>query len=173
MAQLEQMLNDLLSTGQLSPELAAAVQAALTDPRKLDEVLAALQAMGADQIGDGPPLNIENYYRDGSGKYDLKWPLPAHLPLPIPYGELDRKTQFFVLFQEWSRREMEAMMALNGGDADGAAKIFDECVERAKQIDVKELVARSYKGHARVAQRRGDLAAERKWTEKAAAARGA
>lgn len=171
MPELEQLLNDLMSTGRMSPALMEAVQAALTDPRKLDEVIEQLKAMGADQIGSGPPLNIEDFYRDGAGKYQLRWPLPSHIPLPVPFSDLDRKTQFFVLFQEWSRREMDGMMALNAGNVDGAEKTFEECVERAKQIDVNELLARSYEDLRRVAQRRGDRAAEREWTDQATRAR--
>ena len=89
----------------------------------------------------------------------------------MAFDELDRKTQFFVLFQEWTRRELEGMMLLNSGDADGAETVFDECLERAKQIDVRELEARSYEGFMRVAQRRGDRSAESTWMRKAVAAR--
>jgi hypothetical protein len=63
------------------------------------------------------------------------------------------------------------MMLLNGGQVDDAEKTFRECVERAQQLDVNELVARSYEGLMRVAQKRGDRAAERQCSEKAATAR--
>jgi glycogen debranching enzyme len=127
--------------------------------------------MGADQVGSGPLLDIGEYYRHGLEKYELRWDLPPWMPLPMAFDDLDRKTQFFVLFQEWSRREMEGMAALTGGDVDGAEQIFDECVERAQQIEVNELLARSYEDLRRVAQRRGDLTAERQWNKKAADAR--
>jgi hypothetical protein len=170
-AQLDQLLNELLSTGKVPSHLIATVKEAMSDPKQLDEVLAQLKAMGADQIGDGPPLNIADYYRPGPGAYELRWKLPPELPLPVAFADLDRKTQFFVLFQEWSRREMEGLVALNGGDVDGAEQIFHECAERAKQIDVDELVARSYEDQRRVAQRRGDLVGEKEWSRKAAAVR--
>jgi uncharacterized membrane-anchored protein len=63
------------------------------------------------------------------------------------------------------------MMALNGGQVDDAEKTFRECIERAQQLDVNELVARGYEGLMRVAQKRGDRAAERQWSEKAATAK--
>jgi len=172
MPEFEQLLNELLSTGKLPPALIAKVQAAMSDPAQLDDVLAELKALGADQLGDGPPLQIADYYHAGIAKYDLRWELPQQLQLPIAFADLDRKTQFFVLFQEWSRREMEGMIALNGGDVAEAEAIFNECVERAEQIEVGELLARSYDDLKRAAQRRGDLVAEKNWGQKAAAARG-
>jgi hypothetical protein len=116
-------------------------------------------------------LDISDHYTPGPGTYELRWPLGPNLPLPIPFDELDRKTQFFVLFQEWSRRELEGMMLLNTGDLNGAEAVFEECLGRAKQIDVGELEARSYEGFMRVAQRRGDRGAELAWVRKAATAR--
>jgi len=170
---LDRLLDDLIKTGKFSPDLAARVQAAMADPARLDEVLTELKTLGADQIGDGPPLEIGDYYRDGSRNYELRWELPSHLRLPISFSDLDRKTQFFVLFQEWSRREMEGMIALNEGRIAEAEAIFDECLARADQIEVDELRARTYEDLRRVAQRRGDLAAERALTEKVKTARGA
>jgi hypothetical protein len=63
------------------------------------------------------------------------------------------------------------MGALNSGQVDMAEQIFDECLERADQIDVAELRARSYEGLMRVAQTRGDPQAERKWIQAALHAR--
>ncbi len=167
---MQRMLEELLTSANVPPEVKAAVTAAMADPAKLDEALAQLKAIGADQVGSGAPLNIPDYYKEGPDKYQLRWQLD-HLPLPVAFDELDRKTQFFVLFQEWTRRELEGMMLLNSGDADGAETVFDECLERAKQIDVRELEARSYEGFMRVAQRRGDRSAESTWMRKAVAAR--
>jgi hypothetical protein len=165
----EELIEQLVNSGQMSPELLGQVQAAMNDPAKLDEVLAALTAMGADQVGSGPALNIEDFYRDGPVTYEARWPIAASLP--IQFSQLDRKTKFFVLFQEWTRREMEGMMALNGGNLEEARATFSECLERARQIDVEELMARSYEGMGKVADRLGDRAAGRECSQKAAQAR--
>ena len=68
-------------------------------------------------------------------------------------------------------REMQGMSVLNGGQVDKAEQIFQECLARAAQIDVAELSARSYEGLKRVAQKRGDAMAERKWIQAAQRAR--
>ena len=167
---VQQMLEALLSSGKMSPDLKAAVTAAMSDPAKLDELLSEMKALGADQIGSGPPLDIAQFYVEGTERYALRWPLPPNL-LPIPFEELDRKTQFFVLFQEWTRRELDGMMLLNDGNATGAQEVFEECLERARQIDVAELEARSYEGMMRVAQRTGDRQAEAEWLRAAGSAR--
>lgn len=168
---MKKMLEDLLQSTDVPESARRAVMAAISDPSKLDEALAELQAIGADQIGSGAPLNIADYYTPGPGKYEAPWSLNPGVALPIPFEQLDRKTQFFVLFQEWTRRELEGMMLLNGGDVNGAEAVFNECLERAQQIDVRELEARSYEGLVRVAQRRGDRHAELIHLQKAAAVR--
>jgi hypothetical protein len=76
-----------------------------------------------------------------------------------------------VLFQEWSRRELEGLVALTNGDTGVAEGVFLECVDRANQIAVRELAARSYEDLIRVAERRGDLEAQESWSGKAMAAR--
>jgi hypothetical protein len=168
---LQQLIEQLASSGTMSPELLQQVQAAMDDPAKLDEVLSVLKEMGADQMGSGPPLNIEDYYREGSELYTLRWPIGVNLPLP--FAQLDRKTQFFVLFQEWTRREMEGAMAMNSGQTVEANNIFNESLQRAQQIEVGELVARSYDDLARVADMLGDRAAGRDYSRRAAQARAA
>jgi hypothetical protein len=146
---------------------------AIDDPEVLDAITAMLKAEGAHEVGSGPPLNIEEFYREGARKFELRWALnPTVITmLPVPFSQLDRKTQFYVLFQEWTRRELEGMTALNGGQVDQAEGIFRECIQRGEQIEVGELVARSYEGLMRVAQRRGDRRAEQEWSNKAMAAR--
>lgn len=167
--ELQQLIEQLASSGAMSPELMKQIQAAMNDESKLDELLDVLKGLGADQMGSGPPLAIGDYYRDGSEPYVLRWPLGAQLPMP--FAQLDRKTQFFVLFQEWTRREMEGMMALTGGQIDSAKDVFEECLQRAREIEVGELVARSYEDLAKVADRLGDRAAGRDYSRKAVDAR--
>lgn len=168
---MQKKLADLLSSPDIPAAVRDSVMAAMADPARLDEALAQLRAMGADQIGSGAPLNIADYYVPGDTGYELRWPLGAELGPAITFDDLDRKTQFFVLFQEWSRRELEGMLLLNSGDSHGARAVFVECLERARQIEVRELEARSYEGLMRVAQLEGDRRAEADWLRKAAAAR--
>jgi hypothetical protein len=65
------------------------------------------------------------------------------------------------------------MMALNGGQVDQAKKIFNECLQRANEIEVGELVARTYEDLAKVADRQGDRVAGRDFSQRAAQARAA
>ena len=167
--QLERMIDSLVHTGKLDPTMVQQL-ADLNDEAAIDRVIAKFKALGADE-GASPPLSIAEYYRPGTVKYQLQWPLPATLPLPVPFDQLDRETQFYVLFGEWSRRELEANQALFSGDTAGAQTIFSECLARAEQLDVGELQARSYEGFVRVAQKRGDRHAERQWLDAALAAR--
>jgi hypothetical protein len=169
-ADMQKMLDELLNSPGIPPDVRAAVAAAMADPAKLDDALEKLKAIGANESGN-PPLDIAAFYQPGPGNYALRWPLELNAPLPMPFEDLDRKTQFFVLFGEWTRRELEGSMLLNGGDLAGAETVFAECLERAKEIAVSELQARSCEGFMRVAQRRGDADAERAWRRKAAAAR--
>ena len=54
---------------------------------------------------------------------------------------------------------------------DEAEQIFHECAECAEQLQVNELLARSYEGLMRVAQKRGDRDSERQWSQRAVATR--
>ena len=129
-----------------------------------------LKSLGADQLqGESQVLKIADYYKEGEKKFELLWPLHPSTQslLPFPFRELDRKTQFFSLFTEWSRRELEGTNTLNNGETSLAEKTFNECLQRAEQIEVYELMARSYEGLIRVAQKRGDRKAERDFSQKA------
>ena len=135
---------------------------------EFDEVIAELIELGAVQGGD-KPLVIAEHYRSGNGRYALRWPVA--FPLPIPFDQLDRPTQFSVLFGEWSRREMESSYALLNGDTAAAMAGYQECLERASQIDVPELIARSHRGIARVASKTNQRTLEREHLQLAIAAR--
>lgn len=142
--------------------------AALILSGEADEVMAILEAAGANQGGD-KPLNISDYYRPGEGIYELRWPVA--FPLPMPFEQLDRPTQFSVLFGEWTRREMEASYSLGQGETAKAQNGYEECLARAEQIEVPELLARSHEGLARVASKTNQRSLERKHLKLAIAAR--
>lgn len=161
---------ELSRTGQY-PGGAAQMQKdvmALVQRGEADEVMQLLQDLGA-MDGGRQTLNISDHYRPGEGLYQLRWPLG--LALPLPFDQLDRPTQFSVLFGEWTRREMEAQYAMSQGDNTGAQAIFEECLARAQQIQVPELVARSHEGLAGVASKTNQRAVERRHLQLAVAAR--
>jgi hypothetical protein len=162
-------LLDRAAAGQITPDEMATLKEYALDARWMDTVMQGVKLRGLDQVGSEPLAPIGDYYVEKPGLYELRWPLPAHLPLP--FASLDRKTQFFVLFGEWTRREMEGMEHLNRGDLVEATTIFDECLARAEQIDVAELRARSYEGLMRVAERAGQTAAAQELSQSATSAR--
>lgn len=169
-SQIESMLEKLVKTGELDPNMMQQISA-LNDPEAMDRLMAKLQEMGVD-VESSSGEKIEDFYRPRNIKYELKWPLaPARRALPIPFDELDEPTQFSVLFGEWTARHFEGNQALYLGQAAIAETIYEECLARAEQLDVAELKARSFEGLMSVAQKRGDRQAERKWIEAAMAAR--
>jgi hypothetical protein len=162
----EIMIQKLISQGKIDAELIGELEKIMNDPLKMDKVIKQLKALGADEAGGNAILNIADFYRDAPGCYELKWALKTSIG-KIDFTKLDRKTQFFVLFQDWQHCEMEGMLALNKGDNDQAESIFQECLQRAEQIDVRELQARSYEGLMKVAQKRGDRLSEKLWLKQA------
>lgn len=168
---IERELEAFVLSGTPNPALMQKL-ISMNDPQAMERVLAKLDSMGANE-GTSPPLNIADYYKPGDGKLTLGWPLSPYLPLTMDFDELDRETQFHVLFGEWTRRELEGNQALLMGDLEQAEEIFKECLERADQLGVAELRARSYEGMMRLAQRRGNREAERRWLDAALDARDA
>jgi hypothetical protein len=167
--ELERMARQMIETGDVDP--AALMERLRTaDPATVERVTKILEDAGANEVGDGAPLNIADFYRDAPGKFTPRWPVVV-LPGGFSFDDLDRKTQFFVLFNQWTQRELEGMALLNSGAVDDAETAFNECVERARQIDVNELLARSYEGLMRVAETRGDAPRVREWSAKAQEAR--
>lgn len=164
-------LLDRAAAGELTPDEMTALQKFALDPRWMSIVMEGVNLRGLDQVGSEPLAPISDYYVEKPGRFELRWPLPGHLPLPISFTTLARKTQFFLLFGEWSRREMEGVEYLNRGDLVGATTIFHECLARADQLEVPELRARSYEGLMRVAQRAGQIATARELSRAATAAR--
>jgi len=168
--QVQAALQELLESGAISTyQVSAIMQAVTNDPALLDQFIGQLKSAGADQAGPSPPLNVEDYYRDGDGTFELRWPLQT--ALPMSFDMLDRKTRFFVLFQEWTRRELQGLTMLNAGQTEEAAAVFEECLARARQLSVNELIARSYENLMRVADKTGDPKAARKYSEAAVEAR--
>jgi hypothetical protein len=170
MTEIERLLLEFAETGELSPDLYDKLLQ-INDPDQLDRVNELFMEQGAHDISSAPPLNIVDYYKDGPGLFTLRWPLNSGVNLPLPFEQLDRETQFYVLFTEWTRRETEGMMALNQGQLDQAEAIFQECADRARQLGVDELLARSFEGLIRVAQKRYDPQAEKYWIQQALQAR--
>jgi hypothetical protein len=172
LAAVKAAIQDMTRTGQYpggADQLRKDVMA-LVETGEADEVVALLQSMGANDSGN-KVLNIGDHYRPGTRLYDLRWPVAFELP--IPFDELDRPTQFSVLFGEWTRREMEAAYTRNQGDNAGARVIYEECLARAEQIEVPELIARSHEGLASVAQKLNERSVERRHLLLAEAARAA
>ncbi len=143
---------------------------ALIESGESDEVMALLERLGAND-GGNRVLNIGDHYRPGTQLYELRWPVA--FALPMPFEALDRPTQFSVLFGEWTRREAEAACTRNQGDNASAQFIYEECLARAQQIEVPELIARSHEGLASVAAKLNQRAAERQHLQRAMAARDA
>jgi hypothetical protein len=166
-----QALQRLVDGDSVAPsELEAILAAAAADPSLQAEARALLEQAGATSLPN-PPLDIGALYPGGDGPYAVGWPLVAPGELPLPFEQLDRKTQFFVLVNEWSYREMQGWAALNSGSVDLAEATFAECLERAVQLEVGELKARSYGGLQAVEERRGRQDEALKYSAMALAAR--
>ena len=163
MEDLEQRLDRMLGSQELDPGLIEELMALPPNYPGLDRILAKLSAIVGDQPAS-PPLDIDAFYRPGAVPFTLRWPLapPTLAVLPMGFEALDHKTQFYVLFQEWTRRELEANTARNGGDLATAQAIFEECLARAEQLDVAELKARSHEGLAGVYEMVNDRDAARR-----------
>jgi hypothetical protein len=170
-AAIKEAVREFTRTGQYPggiDKLKADVTA-LTLSGEGEEVMAILEAAGGKEGGD-EVLNIQEHYRPGDGRlFQLRWPI--EFPLPLPFEELDRPTQFSVLWGEYSRRMLEGSHAVLEGDAGQARAIYAECLERAQQLDVPELIARSHEGMARAAAKGNQRSEERKHLKLAVAAR--
>lgn len=163
-------LRRMVETGAADPALLQDLMAFAHSPEDMEKIGRVLEELGGADA-PGATMTIEDYYRPGDEMpFELLWPLRQGLP--VPFGQLDHKTQFFVLFNEWTRREFEGNVALKAGDTVEAQSIFEECLERARQLAVAELAARSYEGMMRTAQRLGDRELERSWLAAAVAERG-
>ena len=167
---LRELVHQLKQSGNTDPKLLQWLEASLGDPEKMEAIAALLEELQETDSEGG--LNVAEFYTEGDGeKFQLRWPIGPGVPVPVPVPDLDRETQFFVLFSEWQRREAEGMLALSNGDPRLAQEIFQECRDRAEQLDIAELRARSYEGLMHVAQRLGDGKAEAKWSGEAQRAR--
>jgi len=168
--EVETALDQMLAANLVTDADRAHVIGAATPDEALNRLQDLMKRLGAAQVETSPPLNIADYYREGPGNYDRLWEIQA--PLPCRFEDLDRKTRFFVLFQEWSRRELQGLTALGAGQTGAAAAIFEECVERGRQLQVNELVARSYENLVRVAEKGNEHEAMRRYLKEVKLARG-
>jgi hypothetical protein len=161
--QLEAMLDEFTETGVMPDGLLEQL-GQIDDPALMDRVLARLKEAGADELSSRPTLQIADHYVHGPEPYSLWWPLAGPgLSLPVPFEELDRPTQFHVLWAEFSFRLAEAGALRNSGQLDEAQAVFQECLERASQLDVGVLKEQSYEGLMTVAERRGDRDAAKRY----------
>ena len=163
-ARIDAMIEQVISTGEVPEGLMQALTQA-NNPALLERAMQKLKDAGAEQLGDRPPDKIADYYIDGDGLYEQLWPIAPQLP--ASFDELDRPTQFHVLFAEFRRRHAEASVARNAGRLDEAEAAFRECLDRADQIDVPILKADSYEGLMTVAERRGDREQARRYLQMA------
>jgi hypothetical protein len=138
--------------------------------RELVDILAALPPRDRREVerafGVQVP-EVDDFYEERPGRFELRWPLRASDPRPLAFEDLDRRTQFSILFAEWRVRQVEAQAALARGEVSEAEAIFGECLERADQLEVDELVVWACEGLLQVAEKRGDLDARRAWLAKA------
>jgi hypothetical protein len=172
MDDLEGRLDRMVASGEEDPDLMQAILSLSPADPRFKPIFGKLQSLQGDQPAR-PMMNIEDYYRPRGKPYELLWPLasPTARMMLVPFEGCDEKTQFFVLFQEWTRREAEASTARNAGDTNGARAGFEECLARAEQLEVDELRARSYEGLASVAEQDDDRTAARQLLEAAEAVR--
>jgi hypothetical protein len=172
-ARLEQRLEEGMASQELDPDLIREILALSPGDPAIDRLTAKLLEFVGPDDGPSPVMQIEDYYQTGEQPFTLRWPLAAATVagLPMQFELLDRKTQFFVLFQEWTRLELEANVACEGGALPEARALFHECDARAEQLAVAELRARSYEGLMRVAEREGDRTAARQALDAAVAIR--
>jgi hypothetical protein len=161
---LEERLERMLESKEYDQALVDEIMSLPPGDPRVDRVLAKLGEFGLSDA-PAPAMDIGAHYRPGEGLYELRWPLSQMtlLALPFPFEALDRKTQFFVLFQEWTRRELDATSAEGAGEHGTALAIFEECLARAEQLDVSDLKVRSYRGLASVATKMRDLDGADRW----------
>jgi hypothetical protein len=161
-SRIQAMLEDVTRTGKLPEGLMAALSE-VQDPAVLERLVDKLKALGGEAAGDRPLDNIADYYRPGAQPYELLWPLAQKLPMP--FDELDRSTQFHVLFGECRRRLTEAASLRNSGALEQADAMYNECLQRADQLEVPILKSDAYQGLLCVAQMRGDRAAAKRYMQ--------
>jgi hypothetical protein len=161
-SRIHAMLEDVTRTGKLPEGLMEALSE-VQDPAVLERLVGKLKALGGEAAGDRPLDDIADYYRQGTQPYELLWPLAQKLPMP--FDELDRATQFHVLFGECRRRLTEAASLRNGGRLEQADAAYNECLQRADQLEVPILKSDAYQGLLSVAQMRGDRAAAKRYMQ--------
>ncbi|HYI87662.1 MAG TPA: hypothetical protein VEX61_11255, partial [Burkholderiales bacterium] len=161
-SRIQAMLEDVTRTGQL-PEGFMEALSQVQDPAVLERLVSKLKALGGEALGDRPLDDIADYYRPGPGLYDLVWPLGQKLA--IAFDELDRATQFTVLFGECRRRLAEAASLRNGGKLAEAESAYNECLARADQIEVHILKSDAYQGLLTVASKRGDRVSAKRYMQ--------
>jgi hypothetical protein len=124
----------------------------------------------AAEDGSRPLLDPEALYRPGSGSLELVFPLPGDLA-SLPWSSLTARNRFFVLVAAWALRETEGMAALSANEFAQAGEVFQECLIRAKYMQVPELIARSCEDLGELATVSGDEPQAQEWRTAAERAR--
>lgn len=116
----------------------------------------------AAEDGVRPPPDPEALYRPGAGSLELVFPLPGDLA-SLPWSSLTARNRFFVLVAAWALRETDGIAALRVSDFDQAGEVFQECLIRARHMQVPELIARSYEDLGELAAASGDEPQAQEW----------
>jgi hypothetical protein len=164
------VINSLFLTDneRLSEELDELMQDGDTRQRVYNEML----NLTVNDIGIYKPLEWKEYYVETSeGLQQLYSLSPSQEELlkshDLTFGELDGQTQFCVLFTDWIYYEFQGNMALSNNQLEEAKYLFEDCFNRAIQLNINILKARSIVGLLGIAEKRGDRAAQREYIEEA------
>ncbi|MEO5998089.1 MAG: hypothetical protein ABIN89_15195, partial [Chitinophagaceae bacterium] len=159
------MLND---NEKLSQELKEMMQYSDTRQRVYKEML----NYAGNEIGVQKRLEWKEYYVDTYEEFEQLYPLsPGSEDLlknnEFTFSQLDRQTQFCVLFSDWIYDEFQGNMALGNNRLEEAKRLFEDCFNRAIQLNINILKARSVVGLLGIAEKQGDRPAQRKFIEEA------
>lgn len=169
--QLRRALGDFTPHAGPAPNLVSLLAVSAANSESMESFYRRLEHLEAPWIE--ALLQAEDHYLASDLQpLLLLWPLSSAAPVTVPFHELDHKTQFCVLFDEWQRREREAKLAILANHVLEAEETFQECLARARQLGVGELEARAFDGLQQVAMALGDPAAASEWASRARLARG-
>jgi CHAT domain-containing protein len=137
-----------------------------------DRLYKEMISLGGQDIGISKPLQWKEYHVEGSKEFEQIYPLsPRQQDLlkdyDVTFNELDQQTQFCVLFSDWVYYELQGNLALASNRLEEAKILFEDCLNRAVQVAINILKARSITGLLGIAEKHGDRSAQRKYIEEA------